>query len=87
MTLWATITEGLHHIHNVHHTVGYECPTAKTGLFGGAAFVSLCSMLFWLICQMLAHNSREDHLNEDLKGDYGEVTAVDYEENPSKAVP
>jgi len=86
MTLWATITEGIHHINNVHHA-GYECPTAKTGLFGGAAFVSLCSMLFWLICQMLAHNSREDHLNEDPKGDYGEVTAVDYEETPSKVIP
>ncbi|KAL5723630.1 hypothetical protein ACHQM5_007006 [Ranunculus cassubicifolius] len=85
MMLWVTITEALHHVHNTNHVAGYECPTAKTGLFGGAAFLCFCSMLFWLICQMLTHNSREDHLGvNDPKGEYGEVLATDYESKPGK---
>ncbi|KAI3972940.1 hypothetical protein MKX01_019598 [Papaver californicum] len=80
LMLWATISESLHHVNNVHHSTDYACPTAKTGLFGGAAFLCLNTMLFWLICHMLTHNAREDYLEEDNKGDYGQVLATtDYE--------
>ncbi|KAI3948216.1 hypothetical protein MKX01_014815 [Papaver californicum] len=55
LMMWATISESLHHVNTVHHSTDYACPTAKTGLFGGAAFLCLNAMLFWLICQMLTH--------------------------------
>ncbi|KAK1586670.1 hypothetical protein Q3G72_004885 [Acer saccharum] len=43
-----------------------NCPTAKTGgLFGGAAFKSLNASLFWLICLMLADNTRDDYFDEE----------------------
>ncbi|KAI3990395.1 hypothetical protein MKX01_021330 [Papaver californicum] len=67
-------------LNNVHHSTDYAFPTAKTGLFGGAAFLCLNAMFFWLICQMLTHDAREDYLEEDNKGDYGQVLATtDYE--------
>lgn len=47
------------------------CPTAKTGLLGGGAFVSLDSALFWLVALMLADNTREDYFEE--KGVAGKV--------------
>ncbi|TKY74652.1 hypothetical protein E2542_SST03415 [Spatholobus suberectus] len=65
MLLWPTITEQLHLTHNVHHDLKYTCPTAKTGLLGGGAFLSLDSSLFWLVSLMLADNAREDFLDED----------------------
>ncbi|KAK9097626.1 hypothetical protein Sjap_023123 [Stephania japonica] len=79
LMLWATISESLHHVNNVHKNVDYGCPTAKTGVFGGAAFLALDSALFWLICQMLTLNARSDYLEEDSKGDYGQVLATDYD--------
>ncbi|KAI3993936.1 hypothetical protein MKX01_002949 [Papaver californicum] len=80
LMLWATISESLHHVNNVHHSTDYAFPTAKNGLFGGAAFLCLNAMFFWLICQMLTHNAREDYLEEDNKGDYGQVlVTTDYE--------
>lgn len=69
MLLWPTITEHNHLVSNVHQ-LGNECPTAKTGLLGGGAFLSLDSALFWLVCLMLADNAREDYL-DDLKGEGG----------------
>ncbi|KAI3988468.1 hypothetical protein MKX01_026282 [Papaver californicum] len=67
-------------LNNVHHSTDYACLTAKTGLFGGAAFLYLNAMLFWLIFQMLTHNAREDYLEEDNKDDYRQVLATtDYE--------
>lgn len=55
----------------------YQCPTAKTGLFGGAAFLALDAALFWLVCQMLALNARADYLDEDDgKGEYGQIYAA-----------
>ncbi|KAG8066992.1 hypothetical protein GUJ93_ZPchr0005g15302 [Zizania palustris] len=77
MLLWATITEGLHRANNIHHDLDTQCPTAKTGLFGGAAFLALDASLFWLVAQMLALNARSDYLDEDDKGDYGQVYASD----------
>lgn len=79
MLLWATITEGHHRTSNVHHDMDTLCPTAKTGLFGGAAFLALDAALFWLVCQMLALNARADYLDEDEddKGEYGQVYAAD----------
>ncbi|XP_020228260.1 uncharacterized protein LOC109809377 [Cajanus cajan] len=65
LLLWPTITEQLHLSRNVHHDLKYTCPTAKTGLLGGGAFLSLDSSLFWLIALMLAGNAREDFLDED----------------------
>ncbi|KAJ0978493.1 hypothetical protein J5N97_013967 [Dioscorea zingiberensis] len=82
MMMWATITEGLHRSLNVHHDLQTQCPTAKTGLFGGAAFLALDASLFWLVCQMLTQNVRADYFDEDdPKGDYGQVLATDYDAN------
>eukprot|EP00252_Welwitschia_mirabilis_P027819 TRINITY_DN968_c0_g1_i1.p1 TRINITY_DN968_c0_g1~~TRINITY_DN968_c0_g1_i1.p1 ORF type:complete len:204 (+),score=25.10 TRINITY_DN968_c0_g1_i1:349-960(+) len=80
LLLWALITEALHRKNNIHYDLNTDCPTAKTGLFGGAAFLALDSALFWLICQMLTLNTREDYDDdEDLKeGHYGQVLAEDY---------
>ncbi|KAF5744370.1 hypothetical protein HS088_TW08G00974 [Tripterygium wilfordii] len=82
LLLWPTITEQLHLSHNVHHNLNAECPTAKTGLLGGGAFLSLDSALFWLVALMLADNAREDYFDEeeDQKGQYGQVLATDYDE-------
>ncbi|XWS72892.1 hypothetical protein CRYUN_Cryun02cG0078700 [Craigia yunnanensis] len=81
LLLWPTITEHLHLIRNVHHNLTTECPTAKTGLLGGGAFVSLDSALFWLVALMLAANAREDHFDEvekDSKADHGQVLTDEY---------
>ncbi|XP_010278470.1 PREDICTED: uncharacterized protein LOC104612652 [Nelumbo nucifera] len=87
MMMWASITEGLHLARNVHHNLETGCPTAKTGLFGGAAFLALDASLFWLICQMLTLNARADYLEEeDPKGEYGQVLATDYNANGRAAV-
>lgn len=78
--MWATITEDLNRVHNIHHDLTTQCPTAKTGTFGGAAFLSLDATLFWLVCQMLTLNARADYLDEnDPKGEYGQVYATDYD--------
>jgi hypothetical protein len=78
MLLWATITESHPRTSNIHHDMDTQCPTAKTGLFGGAAFLALDAALFWLVCQMLALNARADYLDEDDdKGEYGQVYAED----------
>ncbi|XXG44976.1 hypothetical protein AAC387_Pa02g0191 [Persea americana] len=88
MMIWATVTEGLHLARNVHHNLNTTCPTAKTGLFGGAAFLALDAALFWLVCQMLTLNARADYLDEDdLKGDYGQVVTTHYDEIRSETVP
>ncbi|XP_008793721.2 uncharacterized protein LOC103709946 [Phoenix dactylifera] len=86
LMMWATITEGLNRVHNIHHDLETKCPTAKTGLFGGAAFLSLDAVLLWLVCQMLTLNARADYLDEnDPKGEYGQVYGADY--NSSGADP
>lgn len=79
LLLWPTITEQLHIMRNIHHNLQTECPTAKIGLLGSGAFLSLDSALFWLVCLMLANNVREDYFEEtaDLKGG----AAVNYEED------
>ncbi|XP_065043506.1 uncharacterized protein LOC103987902 isoform X2 [Musa acuminata AAA Group] len=82
MMMWATITEGLSRSRNVHHDLDTECATAKTGLFGGAAFLALDASLFWLVCQMLTLNARADYLDEDdPKGEYGQVYATEFDSN------
>lgn len=66
--------------------MGASCPTAKTGLLGGGAFVSLDSALFWLVALMLADNAREDYfsevgeLDDAAKGEAGPVpvSTTDY---------
>ncbi|CAK7354394.1 unnamed protein product [Dovyalis caffra] len=81
LILWPTLQEHLHLSHNVHHNLETQCPTAKTGLLGGGAFVSLDSALFWLVALMLADNAREDYFDEtekDFKGGHdGEVLEGD----------
>ncbi|GFP81587.1 hypothetical protein PHJA_000302000 [Phtheirospermum japonicum] len=62
--LWPTIQEQLHHTRNVHHNMETDCPTAKTGILGGGAFLSLDSCLFWLVALMLAGNVRADFFDE-----------------------
>ncbi|KAI8547760.1 hypothetical protein RHMOL_Rhmol07G0220400 [Rhododendron molle] len=80
LLLWPTITEQLHIIRNIHHNLDTECPTAKTGLLGGGAFVSLDASLFWLVSLMLADNAREDYFDEvDGKGEAGHAYATDYD--------
>jgi hypothetical protein len=82
LLLWPTITEQLHLKNNVHRNLKTECPTAKTGLLGGGAFVSLDSALFWLVALMLADNAREDYFEEvekDTKGEYGQISTAEYE--------
>jgi hypothetical protein len=73
----------------VHHDLTTTCPTAKTGLFGGAAFIALDATLFWLVCQMLTLNARADYFDEgeDAKGHYGQVYGTEYDgiETSSKA--
>ncbi|PPR89134.1 hypothetical protein E1A91_A10G001600v1 [Gossypium mustelinum] len=64
MLTWVTITELLHLTNNIHKDMKTTCPTAKTGLFGGAAFMSLNASLFWLICLMLADDVRKDYFVE-----------------------
>jgi hypothetical protein len=63
--------------------------TAKTGLFGGAAFIALVAILFWLVCQMLSLNARSDYFDEDedAKRPYGQVYGTEYDaiETPNKA--
>ncbi|RYR26114.1 hypothetical protein Ahy_B02g060270 isoform B [Arachis hypogaea] len=76
MLLWPTITEQMHLQRNVHNNLTYTCPTAKTGLLGGGAFLSLDSSLFWLIALMLADNAREDFMDEEVKG--GELSSSAY---------
>jgi len=65
LLLWPVITEQIHLSRNVHLDANYACPTAKTGLIGGGAFLSLDSCLFWLVALMLADNAREDHFEEN----------------------
>ncbi|KAJ4819746.1 Beta-klotho [Rhynchospora pubera] len=60
MMLWTTVTEILHHLRKVHHNLEYTCPTAKTGMFGGAAFLHLDAMLLWVVISMIVSNVRED---------------------------
>ncbi|GMY17783.1 keratin-associated protein [Fagus crenata] len=67
MLLWPTITEQLHLSRNVHHNLNTDCPTAKTGLLGGGAFLSLDASLLWLVALMLADNAREDYFEETEK--------------------
>uniref|UniRef100_A0A2P2KU56 Uncharacterized protein n=1 Tax=Rhizophora mucronata TaxID=61149 RepID=A0A2P2KU56_RHIMU len=76
LLLWPTITEQLLLSRNVHHSLEYACPTARTGLLGGGALVSLDSALFWLVSLMLADNAQEDYFDdekEDDKGAHGQV--------------
>lgn len=67
--LWPIIT----HHHPKYNITGNQnpssatCPTAKTGVLGGGAFLSLNSSLLWLACFILASNVREDYF-EDLDG-------------------
>lgn len=77
LLLWAVILEFHHRHENVHGGQLLECPTTKTGLFGGAGFLALDATLFFLISLMLTTNARSDHLDEDdedNRGAYGEVT-------------
>ncbi|XP_050257158.1 uncharacterized protein LOC126702499 [Quercus robur] len=81
LLLWPTITEQIHQVRNVYSSLDTECPTAKTGLLGGGAFLSLDSSLFWLVCLMLAANAREDYFDEtgkDGEGEQGQVFVGDY---------
>lgn len=65
LLLWPVITEQIYLSRKVHLDANYACPTAKTGLIGGGAFLSLDSCLFWLVALMLADNAREDHFEEN----------------------
>jgi len=80
--LWPTITEQLHLTHNVHLNLDTTCPTAKTGLLGGGAFLSLDASLFWLVALMLADNAREDYFDEvepSRKGAGGQALETEYD--------
>ncbi|URE29653.1 hypothetical protein MUK42_26336 [Musa troglodytarum] len=80
MLLWPTISESLHRSRNVHRDLTTQCPTAKTGLFGGGAFLALDAALFWLVCQMLTLNARSDYWDEDdAKGEYSDVCTTEFD--------
>lgn len=64
MLVWPTITEHYHIDRNVHHNLQTTCPTAKTGLLGGGALLSLSAALLWLVSLMLADNARQDYFND-----------------------
>ncbi|XP_022974908.1 uncharacterized protein LOC111473706 [Cucurbita maxima] len=64
LLVWPTITEKIHLTRNVHQNLETACLTAKTGLLGGGAFLSLDSSLFWLVALMWAGNAREDYFDE-----------------------
>ncbi|CAN6583533.1 unnamed protein product [Malus baccata var. baccata] len=70
LLLWPTISGQQHHNNNMYQNLSSAsgCPTAKTGVLGGGAFLSLNSSLLWLVCLMLASNARHDFL-EDLTGE------------------
>lgn len=78
-TIFNTISEGLIHAKNVHEDPEYLCPTAKTGLFGGASFLNLDACLLWLVCQMLVGNAREDYFDyneeDEIKDDYIQISS------------
>lgn len=76
LLLWPTLTEQFHISRNVHRAPKEDCPTAKTGLFGGGAFVSLDSALFWLVALMLADNAREDYFEEVEKDPKAQAQAT-----------
>jgi len=82
MLLWPTIQEQIHQARNIHKNLNTDCPTAKAGLLGGGAFLSLDSSLFWLVALMLADNAREDYLDETGKEgvvEQGQVFLDDYD--------
>jgi hypothetical protein len=70
-TVWVTASEAAHHVRNVHRDLAYACPTAETGVLGGAVFLNLDAMLFWIVCLMLVYNVREDYFNEHGRDDGG----------------
>lgn len=76
LLLWPTITQQIHLSNTVHKNLDYTCPTAKTGLIGGGAFVALDACLFWLVCLMLTNNAREDYFDEVEDSRMGEKTQV-----------
>ncbi|KAK1438269.1 hypothetical protein QVD17_04075 [Tagetes erecta] len=77
MLLWPTITEQKHLSSNVHYNFETTCPTAKTGLLGGGAFLALDAALFWLVSLMLANNAREDYFY-DVKDAGGAALKAEY---------
>lgn len=70
LTLWATVSQFFILKHNVHHDMGMQCPTAKTGLIGGAGFMSLNTALMWYIVFMLSQNRKEDIFDEEYENHY-----------------
>jgi len=69
LTIWPTVTEQYlwkynSYPANITTSAKPDCPTAKTGLMGSAAFLSLNSSLFWLLSLMLVKNAREDYLED-----------------------
>ncbi|KAM7267220.1 hypothetical protein ACFE04_009386 [Oxalis oulophora] len=75
LLLWPTITEQMHLSRNVHHNLETTCPTAKTGVLGGGAFLAFDSALFWLVTLMLASNTRKDYF-EDIKDEAAKLTVT-----------
>ncbi|GMN39786.1 hypothetical protein TIFTF001_009015 [Ficus carica] len=77
LLLWPTLTEHSHIVNNVYRNLKTECPTAKTGVLGGGAFVSLDASLLWLVAIMMAINAREDYFEEsenESNGEYDQIT-------------
>lgn len=88
LLLWPTLTEQFHILRNVHLNLKTECPTAKTGLLGGGAFVSLDASLFWLVALMLADNAREDYFEElenSSRGEYDQINNGEPHANASSS--
>ncbi|OMO83269.1 hypothetical protein CCACVL1_11464 [Corchorus capsularis] len=80
---WMTISELVHLTNNVHRDMNTSCPTAKSGLFGGAAFLALSASLFWLISLMLAYDVRTYHF-EEQEDTKAQALKTDYDHEESK---
>ncbi|XWS19201.1 hypothetical protein CRYUN_Cryun32bG0110800 [Craigia yunnanensis] len=85
MLSWVTISELLHLTNNVHQDMTTTCPTAKAGLFGGAAFLALNASLFWLICLLLVDDIRTDYF-EEQEDSKSQVFTTDYDAKQQSTV-
>jgi Protein of unknown function (DUF1218) len=70
LTLWPTVSQHLILKHNIHHDLGTQCSTAKTGLIGGAGIMSLNAGLFWVVVFMVSKNRKQDLLEEEFENHY-----------------
>ncbi|KAJ3688175.1 hypothetical protein LUZ61_017339 [Rhynchospora tenuis] len=67
LTLWPMVSENHLLNHNIYHTTDAACPTAKTGMIGGAGMISFCASSMWFIVFMLSQNRKTDIYDEEYE--------------------